>query len=506
MSKVFLIGAGPGDAGLFTLKGLEYLKKADCVIYDYLVSPQILDYAKEGSEKIYVGKKGGSHTKTQDETNELIVKKAKSGKIVARLKGGDPFIFGRGGEEAEILAKAGIAFEIVPGVTSAISAPAYAGIPLTHRKFNTNVTFITGHEDPLKDESSTNWKNLATNDGTLVFLMGVKNLQENSSKLIENVKSKETPCALISWGTLPKQKTVTGTLDNIFKIAQDDKIKPPAIFVVGEVVNLREALNWFEKKPLFGKRIVITRSRPQASKLKILLENEGAEVIEFPTIQIKPIKNHKLLDEAIERLPTYEYIIFTSTNGVNLFFQRLNEKYDSRFFHNVFVCAIGEATAEELQKHGIKPDFVPKEYMAEALIEFFKDKHIKVKDILIPRAKEAREILPETLRKFGAKVDVVPVYETVTPKIPDEIKENLKNKAFDIITFSSSSTVKNFFEIMGKEFAKEISDKKVVAIGPITKEELGKYGVNYVIIPEKFTIEAMSKIIINSKDQIQMTK
>ncbi|MBW2671237.1 MAG: uroporphyrinogen-III C-methyltransferase, partial [Deltaproteobacteria bacterium] len=324
--KVYLVGAGPGDPELITLKGLECIKNADVIIYDYLASPGLLKHAREHAEIIYVGKKGGDHTLSQDRINALIAEKAQKGFTVTRLKGGDPFIFGRGGEEAEVLIDARIPFEIIPGVTSAIAAPAYAGIPLTHRKFTSTIAFVTGHEDPSKAESSIDWEAIARGIGTIVFLMGVKNLPHITDRLMHHGMPPETPVALVRWGTTPKQTTVSGTLATIVERTKAAGLKPPAIIVVGHVVKLREKMQWFETRPLMGKCIVVTRAREQASDLVKRLSDLGAECLECPTIKVSPPEDVKPLDRAIENLSSYDWLIFTSVNGVNFFFERLFQK------------------------------------------------------------------------------------------------------------------------------------------------------------------------------------
>jgi len=324
--KAYLVGAGPGDPGLITVKGLECIKKADVLIYDFLASSILLKYASENAEIIYVGKKGSHHTFSQDYINALIIEKTKGGKTVTRLKGGDPFIFGRGGEEAEVLIRAGIPFEIVPGVTSAIAVPAYAGIPLTHRKFTSTLAFVTGHEDPTKEKSNIDWESLAKGIGTIVFLMGVKNLSRIADRLMSHDMDPDTQVALVRWGTTAKQMTVTGTLENIAERVKAAGLKAPAIIIVGHVVKFRETMKWFEDRPLMGRHIVVTRARDQASELVKRLFNLGAECIECPTIKTVPPENTTPLDTAIDHLSSYEWLIFTSVNGVNFFFNRLFEK------------------------------------------------------------------------------------------------------------------------------------------------------------------------------------
>jgi len=410
--KVYLVGAGPGDPGLLTIKGKECLSQADVVIYDYLANKSFLEYAQDTAELIYVGKKGGCHTMSQEEINELIVNKTQEGNIVVRLKGGDPYIFGRGGEEAQKLVRAGLEFEVVPGITSAISVPAYAGIPLTHRDHTATVTFITGHESPLKEESNIAWDKIATGAGTLVFLMGVGNLAHIAENLIQNGRPPDTPVAVIRRGTVAEQKTLTGRLNDIARLATESNVKPPAIIVVGHVVNLRDELNWFEKRPLFGKRIVVTRAREQASGFLGALTSLGAECIEFPTIEIVPPETWDALDQAINALENYQWLLFTSVNGTKYFLKRLEVLgKDVRDLKGLKIGAIGPKTAETWTRFGIKPDLMPEEYRAEAVVACFRERGpVKGLKILLPRAARAREVLPEELKRMGAEVDVVPAY------------------------------------------------------------------------------------------------
>ena len=497
--KVYLIGAGPGDPGLITVKGLKWLETADVVVYDYLANEQLLGYIREGAEKVYVGKKGGEHTLPQDQINDLIIAKANEGKSVARLKGGDPFIFGRGGEEAEELARAGIPFEIVPGVTSAIAAPAYAGIPLTHRDYTSTVAFITGHEDPTKEESKIAWDKISTGIGTLVFLMGVGNLSRIAQELMKNGRAPETPVALIRWGTLPEQETILGNLSNIGETARSRKIKPPVIILVGEVVALRERLNWFETLPLFGKKVLVTRAREQASDLSERLRVLGAIPVEFPTIGILPPESWTDADHCIQQLIRYDWIIFTSVNGVRSFVDRLLALgRDVRDLKGPRVCAIGPKTAEALEALKVRVNFVPQEYRAEAVFEGLRKKKLKAKSILIPRAKVARDILPEELRKAGAVVDVAEVYRTVLPKENvAEVREILKKRDVSAITFTSSSTVANFVEMLGREEARElIAGIPVASIGPITAEKAKALGIETAVMPAEYTIPALVQALV----------
>jgi uroporphyrinogen III methyltransferase / synthase len=498
---VYLVGAGPGDPGLLTIKAKECIEKADVLVYDYLANAQFLEYASPDAEHIYVGKKAGDHTKTQDEINSIICEKALNGKTVVRLKGGDPFIFGRGGEEAQELLKAGVPFEIVPGITSAIAVPAYAGIPLTHRDHTATVAFITGHEDPSKEQSNIAWEKLATGIGTLVFLMGIGNLENICLALIKNGRAPDTPVAVIYRGTNPEQKTITGTLETIYEISKKANIKPPGIIVVGDVVGLREELNWFETKPLFGKRIVVTRAREQASSFLAGLKELGASCIEFPTIEIIPPDDWAPIDNAIERIKEYNWLIFTSVNGVKYFYKRLFENSkDVRALKDIRVCAIGPKTAEEVKEYGIIPDMMPPEYRAEAVIELFKKLKAEDLKILLPRAKEAREILPDELRKMGAEVDVVDAYQTVMPKNRVAlISKMLEAHEIDMITFTSSSTVTNFMGMFGnnadqvKEFLKDVD---IASIGPITSETARKLGLKVTVEPTSYTIDALTDVIV----------
>jgi len=500
--KIYLVGAGPGDPGLLTIKGKECISQADVVIYDYLANPTFLEYAHDKAELIYVGKKGGCHTMSQEEINNLIVKKTQEGKIVVRLKGGDPYIFGRGGEEAQELVKAGINFEVVPGITSAISVPAYAGIPLTHRDHTATVTFITGHESPLKDESNIAWDKLATGAGTLVFLMGVGNLAQIAESLVQHGRSEDTPVAVIRRGTVAEQKTLTGTLKDIAGIAEENNMKPPAIIVVGEVVGLREELNWFEKRPLFGKKIVVTRAREQASGFLEALNSLGAECLEFPTIEVVPPKSWDALDQSINALDNYQWLLFTSVNGVKYFLKRLETLgKDVRDLKGLKIGAIGPKTAEVWERFGIKPDLMPSEYRAEAVVECFKEQEtVKGLKILLPRAAHAREILPEELKNMGAEIDVVPAYQTVKPDHDTGlVREMLKQGAIDMVTFTSSSTVDNFVEMFepdNKGLNQWMSSVTVACIGPITAKTAQEKGFSVDLVPSEYTIEAFTDSIV----------
>jgi uroporphyrinogen III methyltransferase/synthase len=498
--KVFLVGAGPGDPGLITVKGMQCIQAADVIIYDYLAHPSLLKYAQKSAELIYVGKKGGDHTLSQDQINDLIVAKAKPGKTVTRLKGGDPYIFGRGGEEAEVLMQNGISFEIVPGVTSAIAAPAYAGIPLTHRQYTSTVAFITGHEDPTKDETSIDWTALAKGIGTLVFFMGVKNLPGIIQQLTAHGKAPNTPVALVRWGTTPRQVTVSGTLENIVERVKTAGLKAPAIIVVGEVVGLRDTLKWFEDRPLLGKRIVVTRAREQASDLIKKLADLGADCLECSTIKIMPPEDEAPLNRAIQDLANYDWIVFTSVNGVAYFFETLFAgNKDVRALNQLRTAAIGPATAKRLLDFGLKSDIVPETYRAESVVEAFSKEDIKDKKILLPRAAEARPVLPVELIKMGAQVDEVPAYRTIKdPEKADVLISELEDKAVDLVTFTSSSTVKNFKELLpAGQFEQLIKGVTVASIGPITTDTAKDLGFTVDISAEEFTIAGLCDAILN---------
>ncbi len=498
-AKVYLVGAGPGDPGLITVKGKACIEKADVIIYDYLASPALLRHSDGKAEMIYVGKKGGDHTLSQDGINDLIVQKAKSGLTVTRLKGGDPFIFGRGGEEAEVLVRAGIDFEIVPGVTSAIAAPAYAGIPLTHRKFTSTVAFITGHEDPDKDGSNINWPSLAQGIGTLVFLMGVKNLPEIVRQLISNGKSPDTPAALVRWGTTAHQETVTGTLSNIVERVKERKLKAPAIIVVGDVVGLREQMKWFEKRPLLGKKIVVTRAREQASDLVQNLSEMGADVLECPTIKIVPSDDLSSLKAAVERLITYDWIVFTSVNGVKYFFEYLFENgLDARALGHIKTAAIGPATARMLLGFGLQTDIIPETYRAESVVEAFSGQNMAGRRVLLPRAGGARTVLPRELKKMGADVDEVITYQAVQDnQNVDILLENLQNSLVHMVTFTSSSTVKNFRALLDDQLVSRLMEGVTVAcIGPITADTAKESGFDVHVVAGEFTIPGLCEAIV----------
>ncbi|MEK7712613.1 MAG: uroporphyrinogen-III C-methyltransferase [Nitrospirota bacterium] len=505
--RVYLVGAGPGDIGLLTVKGMKCLQRADAVVYDFHLNAQVLNYIKHDAEFIYAGKRGGHHTMTQDEINKVLVEKAKEGKVVCRLKGGDPFVFGRGGEEAEALAENNIDFEVVPGVSSAVAAPAYAGIPITHRGYSSSFAVIPGYEDMTKEESAIDWAKLATGAGTLIFLMAVKNMDVLVKKLMENGRSPDTPVAVIRWGTRPDQKTITGTLRDIADIVKEKDIKPPAVMVVGEVVKLRKRLMWYEKKPMFGHRVLVTREHAGGFEP---LEDLGAEMIEFPTIEIAPPENYDELDRAINKIEAYNWIIFTSGNGVKYFLKRMMEKdKDIRDLKGIKICAIGTKTAAEIKKYGIKVDLIPEEFNAEGLIEaflkiqnssrFIRDKNQSLKGIkiLLPRAEKAREIFPEKVRELGGEIDVPVTYRAVKPEMHGKrLKRFLKEGRISVATFTSASTFVNFMEIIGEDADELLRDVAIAVIGPVTARAVEKAGLKVEIMPETATIEAMVEEIM----------
>ena len=511
--KVYIVGAGPGDIGLLTVKGLKCLQQAEVVVYDFHLNAQILNYIDHEAEFIYAGKRGGKHTMTQDQINETLVEKAQEGKLICRLKGGDPFVFGRGGEEAEVLAKAGIEFEIVPGISSAIAAPAYAGIPLTHRLYSSSLAIVPGYEDVTKKESSIDWTRLATGVGTIVFLMTVKNIAMVCKKLIENGRSAETAVAVIRWGTRADQKTLTGKLSTIADLVKEKDIKPPAVMVVGDVVKLRETLNWVEKKPLFGQRILVTREHSYGFEA---LASLGAEILEFPTIQIIPPADWSQLDSAIDGIESYDWLILTSGNGVRYFFQRVFERgRDIRDLKGLKICAVGTKTSSAINKFGINVDMIPKEFNAEGLIDAFiqntepacrtgrhrtqsTDRPLKGLKLLLPRAEVAREVFPDKIRELGGEIDVPAVYRTVKPRVHGKrLQRFLKEGRISVATFTSAATFNNFLDMTGDEAAALLKGVTIAVIGPVTEKAVLRAGLKVDIMPKEATIESMVQAIID---------
>jgi uroporphyrinogen III methyltransferase / synthase len=493
--KVYLVGAGPGDYKLITLKGIECIRKADVIVYDRLANENYLNEAKENCEIIYVGKASSNHTLSQDEINDVIVKKAKEGKIVTRLKGGDPYVFGRGGEEGEYLLENSINFEVVPGITSAIGGLCYAGIPITHRDYASSFHVITGH---LKDDENNdlNWNALSKTEGTLVFLMGVANLNKICQNLIKEGKDKNTPVAIINWATRHNQKVVTGTLENIYDISLKENIKPPSLIVVGAVVNLREKLNFFENKKLFGKNIVVTRARSQNSTLVEKINDLGGNAIQFPTIKIDEISPNDELEQQINNLESYSYIIFTSQNAVDIFFKKMYKmNVDLRKLHNAKIVAIGSTTSNALRIKGIIADIVPPKYVAESIYEVLKAELNEADNILIPRASNSRDYLIEKLSEI-CSVKEIHIYNTVMESSHKETIMNLieKNK-IDYITFTSSSTVNNFIKIIGIDNINKLSNTKLISIGPITSKTIESYKLKVYKEADEYTIDGMLECI-----------
>lgn len=498
--RVYLVGAGPGDAKLLTLRGRECLEQADVVLYDHLANPELLKFAPSHAERIYVGRKGRGGYRDQAEIHALLVTKAKEGKCVVRLKGGDPFVFGRGGEEAEVVADAGISFEVVPGVTAAVAVPAYAGIPVTHRTLASTVAFVTGHEDPAKPSSAMEWPRLASAEGTLVFLMGMKNLPQIVDRLTREGKPGTTPVALIRWGTYARQQTVVGTLSDIVAKASKADMSPPTVIVVGEVVRLRDRLNWYESRPLFGKGVLVTRPPDQAPALSSLLAAQGAEPVECPTLEIHPPESWTPVDEAINALSTYDWVIFTSVNGVQFFMRRLwFHQKDVRSLAGLHVCCIGPRTKEEAVCWGLAADLVPKDFQAEGILEAMGRLGVKGQRILIPRAKVAREILPDQLKAMGATVQVVQAYQAVPPAVEvAPIRERLRKGEIHYLTFTSSSTVRNFCRLFdNRQELQELTRNITVAvIGPITAETVQEEGLSVDVVALENTVPALVDAII----------
>lgn len=493
----YLIGAGPGDPGLLTLRGKECIECADVIIYDYLADESLLQYARPDAERIYAGKQAGNHALTQTEINALLVEKVGAGKRVARLKGGDPFVFGRGGEEALALHQAGLAFAVVPGVTSAIAAPAYAGIPVTQRGMATSFAVITGHEDPTKPDSGIDWERLARGADTLTFVMGLGNLQQIAERLQRYGRSGDTPAAVVRWGTKPEQETVTATLATIADAVQQAGLKPPGLLVIGEVVALREQLRWVEDRPLFGKRIVVTRATEQAGSLGDLLREAGARPVYVPAIRMQATPNREEREHALAALGEYDYILFTSANTVAYFFKDLYRSGgDARRLAGAHIMAVGEKTAAALHAHGILADSVPATATAEGMWSVLRELPVRGKRILLPRAEEAREFLPERLRSYGAHIDVVPFYRTEPDTSQAEyLRQELAAGRVDMLTFTSSSTVRNILAMLADP-ARDLAGIPLAAIGEITADTLREEGFEPAVVAPKATLESLVAAIM----------
>jgi uroporphyrinogen III methyltransferase/synthase len=484
---VYLVGAGPGDPGLMTARSLELISAADSIFYDRLIPPGALAGAHDDAELVYVGKAPGVPSVPQEEIGERLVEAARAGRSVVRLKGGDPFVFGRGGEEAEALRAAGVEFEVVPGVTAGVAASAYAGIPVTHRDDASAVAFLTGHEDPEKGESALDWEALARFPGTLVFYMGVKRLGENASALIGAGRDAGEPAAAVERGTWPGQRTVVATLGTIAAAVEREEIAAPALVVVGAVAARREQLAWLERRPLHGRRVVVTRARAQASGLATTLRELGAEVVELPAIRIEPRTESDVVRAAVAVIEEYALVCLTSPNGVRLLFEALAEAgRDARALAGATVAAIGPGTARELAAHGVRADVVPERFVAEALVEALAVIEVQGRRALVARAAEARDVLPEALRERGASVDVVALYETVREQ-PDE-DAVAAAQAADYVTFTSSSTVRNLVEALGERFPAEA---RVVSIGPVTSETARELGLEVDVEAERHDVDGL---------------
>jgi len=487
--RVYIVGAGPGDPELLTLKGRRALSLADVVLYDHLANEALLDFAPASAERLYVGKKRAEHALSQEEICSAMMERARRGLTVVRLKGGDPYIFGRGGEEAEALADAGIPFEVVPGVTAALGIAAYAGAPLTHREHTSVVTFVTGH-----DVAHIDWDKVGAAE-TLVVFMGLTHVREIAREIVSRGRLPETPAMAVRWATRPDQQCIVGTLADLAGRIENAGMKPPATIVIGEVVRLREKLNWFERLPLFGTRIVVTRAQSQAGEMRGRLESLGAEVMELPVISIEPPADPAPLDAAIARLAEYDWLIFTSANGVRFFFDRLDRSLHDLRSLRARICAIGPATRRAIEELHLKVDLMPEEYVAESLVGAFAGNDLNGRRILLPRAAVARDLIPVELARLGATVDVVEAYRNVAPAGAAERVQALFSSARkpDWITFTSSSTVNNFVAIAG---ASTLAGIRIASIGPVTSATLQSHQLEPAVEAAEFTIEGLIAAIL----------
>jgi uroporphyrinogen III methyltransferase/synthase len=518
---VYLVGAGPGDPGLMTARSLALIAGADTIFHDRLIPPGALDGAREDAELVYVGKQPGVPSVPQEEIGKRLIEAAKAGKSVVRLKGGDPFVFGRGGEEGEALRQAGVEFEVVPGVTAGVAATAYAGIPVTHRDDASAVAFITGHEDPEKTESALDWDALASFPGTLVFYMGIKRLGENAAALIAAGRDPEQPAAAIERGTWPGQRTIGATLGTIAAAVEWENVEAPALIVIGPVAARRDDLAWLERRPLHGRRVVVTRARAQASGLAATLRDLGAEVVELPAIRIEPRIKSEEVRRAVESISDYALICVTSPNGAHLLFEALaatrrGPRYDSnaaaasdgpnaaeafpgldaRALSGATVAAIGPGTRRALAGHGIAADIVPERFVAEALVEALAGIEVEGKRVLVARAAEARDVLPDALRERGAEVDVVALYETVREEPDGEAVEAAQGA--DYVTFTSSSTVTNLTAALGDRFP---TDARIVSIGPVTSDTARAAGLEVDVEAERHDIDGLLAALLEDAAQ-----
>jgi uroporphyrinogen III methyltransferase/synthase len=497
---VYLVGAGPGDAGLLTLRGAELMARAEVVVYDALVNPELLRLAPKSAEIIYGGKRGGEHTIPQSELNQLLITKAKQGKTVVRLKGGDPYVFGRGGEEAEQLADAGVEFEVVPGVSSFVAVPNYAGVPLTHRDFCSRLTLITGHADPAKEASSIDWAQVAKTPGTKVIMMGTDRIGQIAEQLIANGTPAETPIAMVRWGTTGRQQSLDGTLANIAEVAAREKIGPPTVAVVGEVVKLRGKLNWFERRPLFGQRVVVTRSRGQAGQLAGRLQELGAEVLEVPTIRFEPPTHRTDVVDALLELNSYDWLVFTSPNGVTTFFEYFFRQFhDLRDLGGARIAAVGPATANKLKELHLQVDLMPDEATGSAVAEAFTQyQTIENLKVCLLRAEVANRELPEALEALGGIVDDIACYKTV-PETEDVTgaAAKLVEGGADWVTFTSGSTVEQFharFDL--PKLCAKFQRMKLASIGPETSKALSALGLRPALEAKQHTIDGLVATVL----------
>ncbi len=500
---VYLVGAGPGDPKLITVRGLELLRRADVVIYDHLVSERLLDHTRPNATRIYAGKEQDKHAKTQAQINRLLIRDAKAGHLVVRLKGGDPVLFGRGGEEALALSRAKVPFEIVPGVTSAIAVPAYAGIPVTHRGLSSSVAVITGHEDPSKPTSAIRWSQLATATDTLVCLMGVNTLQAICQQLVRHGRSRQTPCAVIEWGTLPRQRTVIGTLATIAQRCHQARLSPPAIVVIGEVVTLRRGLNWFERKPLFGTRILVTRPTDRAESLAELLSALGAEPVLLPAIELSPVKSNGAFHRALGHMERFDWVFFTSPEGIHWFRRLLAaERKDLRALHGRHIGAIGPKTAASIQALGIHVDFTPTTFSQEGMLDGLKARRLTGKQALILCAARSRDVLEQGLKGLGMRVRRVPIYQTTVPRALTQRIRAILNAPLDLVTVTSASCVDHLtqaIEACGRRRA--IGQLRFASIGPVTSEAVRHQGGRVAIEARTSTIEGLVGAIVSSVRQ-----
>ena len=494
--KVYLVGAGPGDPGLITTKGARCLEQAQVVLYDRLLDPSLLDLAPESARRVFVGKERDRQAMSQSEINQFLVDEGNAGNVVVRLKGGDPFVFGRGGEEALALAQNGVSFEVVPGVTSAVAAPAYAGIPLTHRGAASCFTVVSGSEDPSKPNSSVNWEALARTGGTLVVLMGWQPLQSIFDTLIKEDMSPHTPVALVQWGTWPQQATVTGTLENAVALGKTAGLRPPVAAVIGPVADLRQELSWFDQRPLFGKKVLITRSRTQASQFRLLLEELGAQPVEIPAIQTVDLEDFTELDSALFRLGEFQWAIFASINAVDSVFERLRLLgKDSRAFGGVKVGAIGPATSNALADRGITPDFVPSRSVSEVVLSELEGMDWTGVPVLLPAADIGRDALARGLSQRGAKVERIAAYRTIpTDGMAEKARSTLEQNV-DFVTFTSSSTVQNLLSMLDGD-RRALERSKIACIGPTTAATAEQMGLRVDLVAPVHTVQGLVDALV----------